>query len=161
MVLRLRQRISNRARAAPQHTMTAAVVVDDAFGTVATVIGVLALLPQIVLTFRARTVAGLSLASLAVGAVSNVFWVGYGCGNIGERWLVVVSALVTLMQTAALYFLYLDIATAGGAPQSPDSAPQKTSPASAGTSDSRAAAQRAPAPAQTAATGPARILIVL
>ncbi len=149
-------------------------VVDEFLGFAGTLIGVVAMIPQIILTYNRQTVAGLSMVSIGLNALGTLFWLAYGIGNVNERWLVIMSSVVSLMQTAVLVYIYMNIRAGGHgrsehtqsvsaecAPQILDFAPPRTSPASAGTSGGHASALHVRGPMQIASTDPVYIRVRL
>lgn len=136
-------------------------LVDDFLGFAATAVGIVAMIPQIIVTYKRRTTTGLSMLSVMLNAIGTLFWLAYGLGNVVERWQVIVSAGVTILQTAVLIYIYYDIRgeEVVYTPQIPGSAPPGKLPVNAGTSDAPAGGPHARALAQTVLSDPVKMNI--
>ena len=139
---------------------------DEFIGLGAAMVNIMALIPQIILTYNRKTTEGLSWATVGLNAVGSLLWMAYGIGNTAERWLVIVSSVINLSQLGVLYYIVMNIRLekqqeARRSPQNQGSAQSGMSPVNGGTLDSLAGGPRALAPGQTASTGPVRIRINL
>ena len=68
---------------------------------VATTVGCLFLIPQLVRLVRYRDVSGVSPSAAALGVVQTLSWATYGIGT--GAWAVVISSVIAAPQYAAVF----------------------------------------------------------
>jgi MtN3 and saliva related transmembrane protein len=74
-------------------------------GTVATVLAIVSLVPQVVRTWRTRSAMDLSGSWLTIAAVSMVLWIAYG--TLLTAWSIVVANATTLFLVSLLIVMKL------------------------------------------------------
>jgi MtN3 and saliva related transmembrane protein len=76
-----------------------------AIGTIATVLAIVSLVPQVVRTWRTRSAVDLSASWLSIAAVSMVLWIAYG--TLLSAWAIVVANATTLFLVSLLILMKL------------------------------------------------------